>query len=574
METPVATPTESAPARSGRSTVLTVLWELPARSARALGHRRSPLPALAALVALALVAPALVAASCSGDGASSDDADDASDAPASTTAGTPGGGSGGDGESLDRVPERRYLTRPDLTPPAVEVVTATSSSPGLVCLAPKRGGAQAGPLIVDGRGEAVWAAPLPAGEVAADLRVQTYGGRPVLTWWEGRSAEGRGTGELVIVDETYDEVARLQTGGGLDADFHEFRLTDEGTALLIAYTPEPADLSGVGGPAQGHEFESVIQEVDVATGDVVFEWRAGDHVPVTDTYSEITDDEPGTEEAPLDWFHANSVAPGPDGTLLVSARNTHAVYAVDRATGEVRWRMGGKSSDIAMGAGTAFEWQHDAQWHGGTRISLFDNHASTTGGEASRALVLDVDTRAKTAELVTELRHPEGVSAGTQGNTQLLDGGATFVGWGSEGQATEYSAAGEIVFDATFAPADSYRAYRCAWSGRPTEPPDVTVRPVDEAPAASTGAAAAGDGSGDGDEAGGVEVAVSWNGATEVATWRILAGDGDDLTTVAEVRRHGFETVATIGRADVVAVEALDAKGAVLERSPAVTVER
>jgi Arylsulfotransferase (ASST) len=510
--------------------------------------KRRWLGAVASVLALSLA----VAACADDDGSSSRQEDD--NRGGTTTSGPPGGGSGEE-EGIERVALQRYLTRPDLTPPTIDVMFSTSPTPGLLFLAPKRAGAQAGPLIVDDRGETVWSAPETGTDVAADLRVQTYEGEPVLTWWEGQSTEGRGVGELVIVDRSYREVARLQTGNGRDTDFHEFRLTDEGTALLIAYGPEPADLSAIGGPHQGFEFESYVQEVDVATGEVLMEWSAGDHVPVSDTFSELTDREDGSEDLPIDWFHANSVAPGPDGTLLVSARNTHTVYAIDRATGELRWRLGGKHSDIAMGPGAAFKWQHDAQWLGGNRISLFDNNASTTGGGPSRALILDVDAAAMTAAVVAETRHPDGLSAGTQGNTQVLPGGGLLVGWGSEGHVTEFSAAGGVVFDATFAPADSYRAYRFEWEGRPTDSPNVAVSPVDDQPRQ-------------------LDVAVSWNGATDVATWRVLAGDdASELEPVAEVGKDGFETTIRIERAAVVAVEALDARGEVLDRSETITTE-
>ena len=505
------------------------------------------------LAALATVLALSLAVACADDDGSSSRQEDGNRA-GTTTSGPPGGGSGGE-EGIERVALQRYLTRTDLTPPAIDVLSRTTPTPGLVFLAPKRAGAQAGPLIVDDRGETVWSAPEIGADVAADLRVQTYEGEPVLTWWEGQSAEGRGVGELVIVDRNYHEVARLTTGNERDADFHEFRLTNEGTALLIAYGPEPADLSAIGGPQQGFEFESYVQEVDIATGDVLMEWSAGDHVPVSDTFSELSEREDGSKDLPLDWFHANSVAPGPDGTLLVSARNTHAIYAIDRATGELRWRLGGKHRDITMGPGAAFKWQHDAQWLAGNRISLFDNNASTTGGGPSRALILDVDPLARTASVVAKSRHPDGVSAGTQGNTQVLPGGGLFVGWGSEGRVTEFSEAGDVVFDATFAPADSYRAYRFEWQGQPTDPPDVVVSPVDDQPRQ-------------------LDVAVSWNGATEVATWRVLAGDdADELEPVAEVGKDGFETTIRIERAAVVAVEALDARGEVLNRSETTTID-
>jgi Arylsulfotransferase (ASST) len=527
----------------------------------AVARRRRP-AALATVLALSLA----VAACADDDGSSGRQEDD--NGAGTTTSGPPGGGSGGE-EGIERVALQRYLTRRDLTPPAIEVVSSTYPTPGLVFLAPKRAGAQAGPLIVDDRGQTVWSAPQTATDVAADLRVQTHEGEPVLTWWEGQSAEGRGVGELVIVDRNYREIARIKTGNGRDADFHEFRLTDEGTALLIAYGPEPADLSAIGGPQQGFEFESYVQEVDIATGEVLMEWSAGDHVPVSDTFSELTDREDGSEDLPLDWFHANSVAPGPAGTLLVSARNTHTIYAIDRATGELRWRLGGKHSDIAMGPGAAFKWQHDAEWLGGNRISLFDNNASTTGGGPSRALILDVDPVARTAAIVAETRHPDGVSAGTQGNTQVLPDGGLFVGWGSEGRVTEFSAAGDVVFDATFAPADSYRAYRFEWEGQPTDPPDVVVTSVDDQRDDGGGGEAE---EGDGNRQ--LDVAVSWNGATEVATWRVLAGDdADKLEPVAEVGKDGFETTIRIEPAGVVAVEALDGAGEALDRSETITID-
>jgi hypothetical protein len=535
-----------------------MLLESPASSTPAAPARRRWPGALALALALSLIASA-----CANDDASSSRQDD--DGPTTTTSGSGAGEGSGAEDRIERVALQRYVTRPDLTPPAIKVLTSTSPTPGFVFLAPKQAKAQAGPLIVDDRGETVWSAPRTGTDAAFDLRVQTYRGEPVLTWWEGES-RGRGRpGHLVIADRRYREVARLQAGNGRNADKHEFRLTDEGTALLIAYGPDPADLSAIGGPEQGYEFESYIQEVDIATGEVLMEWSAGDHVRVSDTFSELTEGQDGSKGRPFDWFHANSVAPGPGGTLLVSARNTHAVYAIDRKTGELRWCLGGKHSDITMGPGAAFEWQHDAEWLGGNRISLFDNHASRSGGGPSRALILDVDTRARTATVVTQARHPDGVTAGTQGNTQVLDNGGLFVGWGSEGRVTEFSAAGDVVFDATFAPAESYRAYRFEWEGQLTQPPDVVVTPVDEG-------SDAGDGSDD--EEPQLEVAMSWNGATEVARWRVLAGeDADDLAPAAEVRKDGFETTTRIDQAAVVAVEALDARGEVLGRSDTITVE-
>lgn len=499
------------------------------------------------LPVVVLVAAAAVA--CSDDG---DDVGAGSRSPTSEEAET-------GGAADEHVDAHRFVTRPDLTPPVVEVEVSESTTPGFVLLAPKQADAQQGALIVDDEGEVVWSQP--SGERAvADLRVQTYRGEPVLTWYEGTSQDGYGSGEFVIADASYREVARVRAGNGRAGDLHEFQLTDAGTALLLVYEPEPADLTAVGGPADGTMLNNYVQEVDVATGEVVFEWSARDHVDVADSYRELvpdaaaTDDErdeDGSAEAPFDWFHVNSAADGGDGTVIVSARNTHAVYAVDRATGELRWTLGGRSSDFELDDDATFAWQHDARPLPDGTLGLFDNQAAPPVGDASRGLVLRLDEEAGEATVVRELVHPDGVLAGSQGNMQVLDGGGAIVGWGSEGRVTEFDPDGDIVFDATWAPADSYRVYRMPWTGRPAAPPDVV--------------AASGDG--------GVDVHVSWNGATEVAEWRVLGGDdAASLTELATAAKDGFETTVTVDAVAHVAVEALAADGSVLATTEPVPV--
>ena len=507
-----------------------------------------------AALAVAVLSGAL--AGCGGD----DDRGD--ERPTGSTATTTAGGTEAGAEA--QVVAQAFLSRPDITPPTVTVETPATAAaePGYLFLAPKQAGAQTGPVIMDDAGRLVWAAPNDG--TVADFRVQEYRGEPVLTWYEGSSLGGYGEGEFVIADASYREVARVAAGNGRKGDLHEFQLTDEGTALVLTYDVEPADLREVGGPADGFAFDNHVQEVDVATGEVLFEWSAGDHVPVTDTMSELvpdaaaTEDElddDGTEEAPFDWFHVNSVAEDGDDTLLVSARNTHAVYAIDRSTGDVRWTLGGRSSDFTMGDGATFAWQHDARRLPDGTLGLFDNQAAPATADESRGLVLDVDPEAGEATVVREVTHPDGVLAGSQGNMQVLPGGNVLVGWGSQGRVSEFSPDDEMVFDATWAPADSYRVYRFPWVGAPATVPDVAVRPAE------------------GTDGRAVEVAVSWNGATEVARWQVLGGDAPDaLAPHGATDRQGFETTITVDAADHVAVEALGADGEVLATSEPVAV--
>ena len=159
----------------------------------------------------------------------------------------------------------------------------------------------------------------------------------MLTWCDG--------GVDYIVDSSYHVIATVHAGNGLDADGHEFALTPQGTALITIYHEVPYDLSSVGGPKDGTVVDGIVQEIDVATGRVLFEWHSLDHVPLAESYA------PVTRNDAYDYFHINAVNLDNDGNLLISGRHTWTVYKVDRHTGQILWRLGGKRSDFKLGAG-------------------------------------------------------------------------------------------------------------------------------------------------------------------------------------------------------------------------------
>lgn len=458
---------------------------------------------------------------------------------------------------------QRYVTRPDLRPVEV-VVTRTSAAAragGVFTVAPKLAlgnwrrrrmdEARSGPTMFDADGELVYFHGTKRGLTPFDFRVQALNGQPVLTYWEGTTSGGHGPGEGVVLNQAYHEIGRVRMTGGLKMDFHDFRLTPQGTALLMAYDDTTADLRSVGGPRSGRIFDNVIQEIDLATGRTLLEWRMSDHVRFSESYF------PRPEDAKETWdvFHMNSVYAQDERTLLTSCRHTHAIYAIDRRSGKLLWRLGGKKSDFAMGKGAAFSWQHDAQRRPDGTLTLFDNHTSTYKSRTrSRGLVLRLDEQAMTASVAAEYPHPDArVTSATQGNLDDLENGHMVVGWGSGSRRiTQLDAKGKVVFEAEMRAKgyESYRAYRAPWTGRPTTTPDVK---------AAKGASR-------------TRVWVSWNGATEVASWRILAGASPAaLAVVGTVPRRGFETSTTIaGKPASVAVEALDAAGRVLSRSATV----
>jgi len=452
-----------------------------------------------------------------------------------------------------RVPlkTRSFRSRPDLRPALVTVEQRSAgASPGYLFLGPKQRAArgQKGPMILDDAGEPIWFRPLKGPLQPFDVRAQSFRGRPVLTWWEGRSRFGEGRGVNVIVDDRYRRIARVQAGNGYEADQHEFLLTDRGTAIVVVYQPVRRDLSSVRGAVHGTVTDSIVQEIDVDTGLVLFEWHSLGTVGLRESYGPP----PDTGRLSYDYFHVNSVDVDADGDLLISARDTWAVYKLDRESGAVVWRLGGKRSDFRMGRGTSFAWQHDARRQADGTLTLFDNAAAPPVRKRSRALVLAVDERARRASLVRSTVHPRGLLAANQGNANRQPNGNVLVGWGSQRYLSEHTPDGRVVFNARFAlGSESYRAFRSPWTGRPLTRPRIA--------AAARGA-------------GQLSLYASWNGATEVATWEVLGGARPDaLAPLGTLARTGFETAMRVRtQTPWIAARAKDAAGAVLGTSRAI----
>ncbi len=444
-----------------------------------------------------------------------------------------------------------FHSRPDLRPPVVAVTAQSPAvAPGDEFLAPYTGPGQAGPMILDQSGGLVWFKPLPRNTSASNFRVQEYEGKVVLTWWQGDvSVHGFGIGEDEIADSTYTDIARVRAGNGQHADLHEFQLTPQGTALITAYDPILCNLSSVGGPAYGGVTDGVMQEIDVKTGLVMYEWTSLDHVGLSESHEAA---DRSTTALPFDFFHINSINLDQDSSLLISARNTWATYDIDAQTGQIVWRLGGKHSSFRMGPGTGTAWQHDPRELANGSFSIFDNGASPPVHGQSRGIVLSLDPQQRTATLVAQITHSPPLLSDSQGDLQALANGDWFVGWGQLGDFSEFDAAGTLLFDAHLpANTQSYRDFRFTWTGTPAHAPAFAVGPASPGPET---------------------VYASWNGATLVASWRVLAGETPaTLQPVAEAARSGFETAIALpaGTAGAdVTVQALDASGAVIGTAP------
>jgi hypothetical protein len=489
------------------------------------------------------------------------------DVPGSTSAAV------GTGRSSDTPPPapkeyESFHSRPELRPPDVTVSAQARTATGDLFLAPYSGVGQYGPMILNERGELIWFKALsPAGTRAADFRVQQYEGKPVLTWWQDPLiADGSSTAGEVIADSAYQDIAVVRAGNGYQPDLHEFVITPQDTGLITVYDAIECNVSAAGGPRNGAVADTLVQEIDLKTGLVMYEWHSLDHVPLQSSYNSAA---PTSRAEPFDDFHINSIDTGGEGgssqsgDLLIDSRNTWAAYDVDAKTGQVRWTLGGKHSSFKEGPGAATAFQHDARRQSNGAITFFDNGATPQVHPQSRAIEVTLDEANMTATLTRSYEHRNPLVAGSQGNVQALAGGDWMVGWGQAGYLSEVDGAGRVLFNAHLPPGwESYRAYVLPWSGKPASPPAVAA-------VATPGAN------------GGATVYASWNGATEVASWNVLVGAAPtSLKPVASAAKTGFETAIPLAQGtpaqavagDYVAVQALNAGGTVLASSPTVKI--
>jgi hypothetical protein len=456
---------------------------------------------------------------------------------------------------------QHFITEPKLLPPKIAVHKGASHIHGDIFLTPLPspevhpnsnneltinpvgpGGAE----IIDPMGNVVWFHQVEPPDVAANFRIQRYAGHKVLTWWQGGvTLQAFGIGEGVIATTDYRTIKTVHAGNGFAMDIHEFTLTPQGNALITVYVPIMVHLPGTPAGKLSPLLDSLVQEIDVRTGLVEWEWHAYGNVPLSDSYATPAN------SLTFDAYHLNSIQQLPDGRLLVSARDTSSVYEIDQQTGKILWTLGGKSSSFKLGPGARFHFQHDAQMLGSDEVSLFDDEAGPPFyASSSRGIELTLNTRKHTAKLAQQdSLHLKTALADSEGSFQSLPDGSSFVGFGSTPYFADFSTTGAVRFEATLPVDDgSYREYVFPWSATPPTKPVAAVKRVKNH----------------------LDVYASWNGATTVARWEILAESSKKWKLLRTVPRHGFETETTentVLGCSGIEVRALDASGKVIGTS-------
>jgi Arylsulfotransferase (ASST) len=446
-----------------------------------------------------------------------------------------------------------FVSAPRLHPPKIPVFGKTSYrklAPGLFFEAPAgtaSGGrmvGQSGPLMLDSHLQPVWFLPVPVGKVASSLKLQSYLGKPALSWWEGVTSKTGITtsGELELVDQHYHQIAKITGKDGWTISLHDAVV--QGTSVWVtAYKQIPGqNLKPYHGSSSGTLYDAAVQQYDIKTGALLSSWDAQAHVPLADSHA------PVIAKQPWDAYHLNSIQLVGSGQMLISMRNTWAAYLVDLNTGSIVWSLGGKHSTFKFQGKAQFHWQHDVELHRSNVVSVFDDAccAVKAGGLAkqngvSRGLVLRLNMSKHTASEVSQYTLFN-YEAAFLGNTQLLSDGNVSIGWGSQPHFTEYSKTGKLLINAKWPGSDeSYRSYVERWVGLPDSPPSGAVRT----------------------RSGKTTVYASWNGATQVAKWEVLGGaSSKKLKVLARASRSGFETAISLTKtAKVYEVVALDSHG-------------
>jgi hypothetical protein len=247
-------------------------------------------------------------------------------------------------------------------------------------------------------------------------------------------------------------------GSGLQPRFHDLISELDGGYWILCDETRTMDLTAEGGVASARVTGTAIQHVSGA-GEILFHWSPFEHFLITDV------DSLERVGSSVNWTHGNSLDFDADGNLLVSFRNLNEVTKIDRGTGAVLWRLGGRRNQFTfVDDANAFAGQHSVRAYGPGRVMVLDNIGDELESRAERWAI---DAASKTARLLQSYGSVPRVRTLIGGSVQSLPRDRMLVSFGTEGRVEEYDAGGNVVWRIESAPGYVFRAQRIRSLYRP-----------------------------------------------------------------------------------------------------------
>lgn len=338
-----------------------------------------------------------------------------------------------------------------IAPPVLNITVNNSPAPGKLFLAPLAGYSYN--TILNNNGSFYWFQQYSA--VTYDFKKQPNGN---LTYYSGNPPR------FIELDAYYNIVHTYQCGNGYTTDMHDLQLLPNGNAYIMAYDPQHVDMSQIvsGGNPNATVIGLIIQEID-QQNNVLFQWRSWDHMLITDAVRE------NLLDSVIDYVHGNAIEVDFDNNILLSSRHLDEITKINRSTGNIIWRFGGKNNMYNIyNDSLRFSHQHDIRRISNGNVTLYDN-GSFRPPEYARALEYSLDENNLNATLVWQFQRNPQVIATWGGNVQRLPNGNTLIAWGgSLNTITEVKPDGTVVFDASYSPGvNTYRGFKFIYPADP-----------------------------------------------------------------------------------------------------------
>jgi len=346
--------------------------------------------------------------------------------------------------------------------PFINITTNNHPDPEFIFLDNRGGGGKNYNVIFDNTGSPVWYMKMP--DERRDMKVQHNGVLTMLARTGGYRYVGLNT--------NYVQIADYWAANGYSTDEHELQVLADGTYLLIGGRSQTIDMSRYlsGGNPAASVTEQAIQMFTPA-GDLIMQWRSLDHLDILDQQDFID-----IKGSGFDFPHFNAIDIDTDGNILISSRSISEVTKVNRDTGEIIWRLGGKHSDFTFPNDplNGPRNQHAARLVTTNRYSMFDN-GNMHSPPVSRGVEYELNLSNKTATVVWQYPPTPTTSLYSyyMGNVQRLPNGNTLINWviGSLPKLTEVRPDGSKAFEMNWVDGyEAYRVWRCPWQGAALKP--------------------------------------------------------------------------------------------------------